>query len=88
MKRVTVSPSAVKAMARKHTKASARLEGREVPDGHIRSESVERYIAGLAQQRRSDAASKVDTRSDLAEASPTPEDEFAEADVDGQADTA
>ena len=32
-------------MAVKNTKASARLEGREVPEGHVRSQAVEQYIA-------------------------------------------
>ena len=45
MKSQTVSPAALRAMAVKNTKASARLEGREVPAGHVRSQAVERYIA-------------------------------------------
>ena len=45
MKRQTVSPAALSAMAVKNTKASARLEGREVPEGHVRSQAVEQYIA-------------------------------------------
>jgi len=44
-KAVTVTPAAVQAAARKNTKASARLEGREVPAGFVRSPAVERYIA-------------------------------------------
>jgi antitoxin VapB len=44
-KAVTVTPAAIQAVARKNTKASARLEGREVPAGFVRSPAVERYIA-------------------------------------------
>ena len=44
-KTVTVTPAAIQAMARKNTKASARLEGREVPADFVRSPAVERYIA-------------------------------------------
>jgi antitoxin VapB len=44
-KTVTVTPAAIQAAARKNTKASARLEGREVPPGFVRSPAVERYIA-------------------------------------------
>jgi antitoxin VapB len=44
-KTVTVTSAAIQAAARKNTKASARLEGREVPAGFIRSPAVERYIA-------------------------------------------
>lgn len=44
-KTVTVTPAAIRAAARKNTKASARLEGREVPAGFVRSPAVERYIA-------------------------------------------
>lgn len=44
-KTVTVTPAAIRAAARKNTKASARLEGREVPAGFVRSAAVERYIA-------------------------------------------
>jgi antitoxin VapB len=44
-KTVTVTPAAIKAAARKNTKASARLEGREVPADFVRSRAVERYIA-------------------------------------------
>jgi antitoxin VapB len=45
MKRQTVTPAAIKAMARRNTKASARLEGREVPPNFVRSPAVEQYIA-------------------------------------------
>ena len=44
-KMVTVTAAAIKTMGRKNTKASARLEGREVPSGFVRSPAVERYIA-------------------------------------------
>jgi len=44
-KTVTVMPAAIQAAARKNTKASARLEDREVPAGFVRSAAVERYIA-------------------------------------------
>jgi antitoxin VapB len=44
-KTVTVTPAAIQAAARRNTKASARLEGREVPAGFVRSPTVERYIA-------------------------------------------
>jgi antitoxin VapB len=44
-KAVTVTPAAIKAAARRNTKASARLEGREVPAGFVRSPAAERYIA-------------------------------------------
>lgn len=44
-KTVTVTPAAIQAAARKNTKASARLEDREVPAGFVRSAAVERYIA-------------------------------------------
>lgn len=44
-KTVSVTPAAIQAAARKNTKASARLEGREVPADFVRSPAVERYIA-------------------------------------------
>jgi antitoxin VapB len=44
-KTVTVTPAAIQAAARRNTKASARLEGRDVPAGFVRSPAVERYIA-------------------------------------------
>ena len=44
-KAVTVTPAAIRAAARQNTKASARLEGREVPADFVRSKAVERYIA-------------------------------------------
>jgi len=54
-KRVTVSDSAIKRMIARNTKASARLEGREVPDGHTRSQAVQDYLDALASRIRSDA---------------------------------
>jgi len=47
-KTVTVTPAAIQAAARRNTKASARLEGREVPADFVRSPAVERYIAERA----------------------------------------
>lgn len=44
-KTVTVTSAAIKTMARRNTKASARLEGREVPADFVRSPAAERYIA-------------------------------------------
>lgn len=44
-KTVTVTPAAIQAAARRNTKASARLEGREVPADFVRSPAVEQYIA-------------------------------------------
>lgn len=44
-KTVTVTPAAIRAAARQNTKASARLEGRELPADFVRSPAVERYIA-------------------------------------------
>jgi antitoxin VapB len=44
-KTVAVTPAAIHASARKNTKASARLEGREVPADFVRSPAIERYIA-------------------------------------------
>jgi antitoxin VapB len=40
-----VTAAAINAMARQNTKASARLEGREVPADFVPSPAVERYIA-------------------------------------------
>lgn len=44
-KTVKVTRGALQAAGRKSTEASARLEGREVPAGFVRSPAVERYIA-------------------------------------------
>lgn len=54
-KRVVVSAESVKAAGRRSTKASAKLAGHEVPEGHIRSPAVDAY---LAQVSRSIAAAK------------------------------
>lgn len=54
-KRVTVSDSAIKRMTTRNTKASARLEGREVPDGHTRSKAVQDYLDALASRSGSGA---------------------------------
>lgn len=43
-KTVTVTPAAIQAAVRQNTKASARLEGREVPANYVRSPAIERYI--------------------------------------------
>jgi hypothetical protein len=43
-KRVVVSLAAVKAAGRRNTRASARLEGHEVPPDHPRSPAVERFL--------------------------------------------
>jgi flavin-binding protein dodecin len=45
MKRRTVTAEAIKAAGARATKASAKLENREVPPGHVRSAAVEQYIA-------------------------------------------
>lgn len=50
-KPVTVTHAAIQAAARKNTKASARLEGREVPADFVRSPAVERYIAECGTTR-------------------------------------
>lgn len=54
-KSVTVSDSAIKRMIARNTKASARLEGREVPDGHTRSQAVQDYLDALASRSKRDA---------------------------------
>lgn len=54
-KRVVVSAESVKAAGRRSTKASAKLAGHEVPEGHIRSPAVDAYLAQLS---RSVAAAK------------------------------
>lgn len=52
-KRVVVSDEAVKRAGRRSTRASAKLEGREVPVDHVRSEAVQRYLDECAVQRAS-----------------------------------
>lgn len=44
-KKVVVSDAALKSAAVRATKASAKLEGREVPADHQRSAAVEAYLA-------------------------------------------
>ena len=58
-KRVTVSDSAIKDMIARNTRASARLEGRELPDGHTRSQAVQDYLDGLESRSKSDAAQNI-----------------------------
>ena len=70
MKRQTVSPAALRAMAVKNTKASARLEGREVPEGHVRSQAVEQYIAEHTSKTAGGCTSRL---------GPAPDTEAAEA---------
>lgn len=53
-KRVVVSAAALKKAGRRSTRASAKLENREVPVDHVRSEAVQRYIDECAVQRVSD----------------------------------
>lgn len=53
-KRVVVSAESVKAAGRRSTKASAKLAGHEVPEGHIRSPAVDAYLAEVS--RSADAA--------------------------------
>lgn len=45
MKRRSVTDEAIWAAGARSTKASAKLENREVPPGHVRSAAVEQYIA-------------------------------------------
>ena len=59
MKRRTVSEAAVNKAGARSTKASAKLEGREVPEGHVHSEAVQRYLDKLAAQpSRPDSANQ------------------------------
>lgn len=48
-KRVVVSAESVKAAGRRSTKASAKLAGQVVPEGHIRSPAVDAYIAEVSR---------------------------------------
>lgn len=48
-KRIVVSAESLKAAGRRSTKASAKLAGQEVPEGHIRSPAVDAYIAEVAR---------------------------------------
>lgn len=49
MKRCAVSKEAIRQFAVRSTKESAKLEGREVPRDHVRSERVERFLAERRQ---------------------------------------
>ena len=51
-KKVVVSKAAVKKSGARATKASAKLEGREVPVGHKRSVAVRAYIAKQQPPKR------------------------------------
>ena len=51
-KKVVVKNAAVRKAAARSTKASAKLEGREVPVGHERSAAVTRYIAKQQSPKR------------------------------------
>lgn len=53
-KRVVVSAESLKAAGRRSTKASAKLAGHEVPEGHIRLPAIDAYIAEVS--RSADAA--------------------------------
>lgn len=59
-KRIVVTAEAVKAAGRRSTKASAKLAGHEVPEGHIRSSAVDAYIAEVS--RSVDAAKESEER--------------------------
>lgn len=49
IKKTTPKPAVVKRVAARHTSASTRLEGREVPAGYVRPAAVKRL---LAERRR------------------------------------
>lgn len=51
-KRVVVSKEALKRAGRRSTKASAKLENREVPDDHVRSEAVQRNLMSVRARER------------------------------------
>ncbi|MCF6390617.1 hypothetical protein L2K20_26920 [Mycobacterium sp. MBM] len=53
-KEVVVSKAAIKAAGVRATRASAKLEGRVVPEGHRRSAAVKAYLASIAAGRRID----------------------------------
>ncbi|XCI63720.1 hypothetical protein MPNTM1_04897 [Mycolicibacterium parafortuitum] len=55
MKRRVVSDEALKEAVRRSTIASAKIEGREVPLGHIRSDAVQRYLDDLRVSREASA---------------------------------
>lgn len=50
MKRTPVSKDAIRRSAARSTKASAALEGRIVPDGFVRSERTEKFLAERRQR--------------------------------------
>ncbi|POX75470.1 hypothetical protein C3475_03205 [Mycobacterium kansasii] len=52
VKRVVVSPAAVARAGRRSIRASAKLEGRVVPEGHVRSAAVERYLSRCVLDRK------------------------------------
>lgn len=81
MKRVVVSRKAIKDMIARNTKASARLEGREVPDGHTRSQAVQDYLDAFASQSRS-IASQGFSYAGLENARPVGENKSSNAGVD------
>jgi flavin-binding protein dodecin len=64
MKRRVVSDAALKAAGARATKASAKLAGHEVPDGHVRSEAVSRYLARLEKVRLEQADPHEEDRDD------------------------
>ena len=47
-----MSDDAIRKAQRRSVEASARLEGRVVPAGHVRSEKAQRYIDEVAKRRR------------------------------------
>ncbi len=46
-----VDATAIKRWARKAAAASARLERREVPEGHVRSREAEKFLESTGPQR-------------------------------------
>lgn len=53
VKKRVVSDEALKRATRRSTKASAKLEGRVVPDDHVQSEAVRRYIDEVSARHSS-----------------------------------
>jgi len=51
-RRVVVSPEAVKRAREKSTRASAKLEGREVPADYVRPAAVQRFLDDHAAKSR------------------------------------
>jgi hypothetical protein len=51
-KKVVVSKAAITAWDARSTKASAKLEGREVPADHTRSAALAAYLAGQERPER------------------------------------